>query len=565
MSLIPYSVVVENPQTIHPVQDILASIQEVPARRDLHRKDWAPKRVSHSLNHIVYLQSCSFHVRPHDQIRIEAPVEDLLIKYRRYALPVHHDLTTRGILSQDRQSPGQTKTKKQQHWKMLFSRIWLGIAALMAAGSAAAQNTTTNSSSSSATTLTPAVVLMGFPACASRVYVINTAVIVTFALAIPVVAARCAARWKLAKGLWSDDYMSIAATAFMIALAVIQFECGQVGFGLHIWNFDWSNSQRLLILDYAGQVAYIWVQITSKLAVLLLYYRVFKLAGSLWFRRAVKGFMAFKLCHGLIYTFVVLFQCTPVSAFWDTSITDAKCFNEGLIIFSGSVVSIAEDIALMVLPISELRKLQVSGRKRGTVASIVRLRYLLVLDESHDSTWNNVNIVVWSLMENLMAVVCGSLPALRPYVDPWVPRISVTWPKSRGSSKATPKHTDNSTANSDTLYSPSTYGADYKKYSYPMPPRSPHNSYGRWKESHPVEEEDEEDQHPLDDLEVGMASVMVVSRKTPDLLERGRKSPDAVELQGQSSESETELIIQGNRASVAHSQNQRSSTGAKQN
>lgn len=177
------------------------------------------------------------------------------------------------------------------------------------------------------------------------------------------------------------------AQAFMIALAVIQFECGQVGFGLHIWNFDWSNSQRLLIvsclfksdyvrkfdadfiqLDYAGQVAYIWVQITSKLAVLLLYYRVFKLAGSLWFRRAVKGFMAFKLCHGLIYTFVVLFQCTPVSAFWDTSITDAKCFNEGLIIFSGSVVSIAEDIALMVLPISELRKLQVSGRKRWGVA-----------------------------------------------------------------------------------------------------------------------------------------------------------------------------------------------------
>ncbi|ETS83104.1 hypothetical protein PFICI_04980 [Pestalotiopsis fici W106-1] len=515
---------------------------------------------------------------------------------------------------------------------MLPSRIWLGPAALMAAVGAAAQNTTANSSSSSATSLTPVVVLMEFPSCASAqcsltdmasllncfctnvtaqaelstcaqlsceiydagtslyienamcaaypkqslVYVINTAAIVTFALAIPVVAARCAARWRLTKGLWSDDYMSIAATVFLIVLGVIQLECGKVGFGLHIWNFDWNNSEKLLILDYVGQIAYIWVQITSKLAVLLLYYRVFKVAGSLWFRWAVRGCMAFKLLHGLIYTFVVIFQCSPVSAFWDTTITDAKCFNEGIIVFSGAVVSIAEDIALMVLPISELRKLQVSGRKRwgvaimfafasfGTIASIVRLRYLLVLDESHDSTWNNVNIVVWSLIENLMAVVCGSLPALRPYVDPWIPRISVTWPKSRGSSKGTPKHTDNSTANSDTLYSPSTYGADYKKYSYPMPPRSPHNSYGRWKESHPVEEEDEEDQHQLDDLEVGLASVMVVSRKTPDLLERGRKSPDAIE-QGQSSESETELIIQGNRASAAYSQNQRSSTGAKQN
>lgn len=153
--------------------------------------------------------------------------------------------------------------------------------------------------------------------------------------------------------------------------------------------------------------------------------------------------------------------------------------------------------------------------------------------------------MVWSLIENLMAVVCGSLPSLRPYVDPWIPRISVTWPKSRGSSKATPKQTDNSTANSDTLYSPSVYHGDYRKYSYPPPPRSP--SYGRWKESHPV---GEDDARHSDDVELGMASVMIVSRKGPD-------AAAAVE-QSRSSESETELIIQGNRKSGAHIQNQRS-------
>lgn len=108
------------------------------------------------------------------------------------------------------------------------------------------------------------------------------------------------------------------------------------------------------------------MQITSKLAVLLLYYRVFKVAS--WFRWAVKICMVFKLMHGLVYTFVVLFQCSPVSAFWDTTITDATCLNEGLIIFSGSIVSIVEDVVLMLLPIPELRKLQVSGRKRWGVA-----------------------------------------------------------------------------------------------------------------------------------------------------------------------------------------------------
>ncbi|KAI4602559.1 hypothetical protein KJ359_009807 [Pestalotiopsis sp. 9143b] len=435
---------------------------------------------------------------------------------------------------------------------MLPLRIWLGPMALVAAAGAAAQNATVNSSTS-ATSLTPAVVLMGFPSCSiscetyeagvsmyienamcaaypkqSQVNVIITACIITFALAIPVVAARCFARWKLSSRLWSDDYMSIAAT-----------------------------------LDYAGQIAYIWVQITSKLAVLLLYYRVFKVAS--WFRWAVKICMVFKLMHGLVYTFVVLFQCSPVSAFWDTTITDATCLNEGLIIFSGSIVSIVEDVVLMLLPIPELRKLQVSGRKRwgvaimfafasfGTIASIIRLRYLLVLDEGYDSTWKDVDVVVWSLIENLMAVVCGSLPSLRPYVDPWIPRVSVTWPKSRGSSKATPKHaTDNSTANSDTLYSPSVYHGDYRKYSYPPPPRSP--SYGRWKESHPV---GEDDPHHSDDVELGLASVMIVSRKSPEAA--------APVEQSRSSESETELIIQGNRASGAHIKNQRSGERAAEN
>ncbi|KAK6212456.1 hypothetical protein LQW54_005230 [Pestalotiopsis sp. IQ-011] len=462
---------------------------------------------------------------------------------------------------------------------MLPSRTWPGPIALVAAAGAAAQNATVNSSTS-ATSLTPAVVLMGFPSCSHKeswqralrsavrlmrlgVNVIITACIITFALAIPVVAARCFARWKLSSKLWSDDYMSIAATSFLIVLCSIQIVSAQNGFGMHIWNLDWTKTEKLLKLDYAGQIAYIWVQITSKLAVLLLYYRVFKVAS--WFRWAVKICMVFKLMHGFVYTLVILFQCSPVSAFWDTTITDATCLNEGMIIFSGSIVSIVEDVVLMLLPIPELRKLQVSGRKRwgvaimlafasfGTIASIIRLRYLLVLDEGYDSTWKDVDVVVWSLIENLMAVVCGSLPSLRPYVDPWIPRVSVTWPKSRGSSKATPKHaTDDSTANSDTLYSPSVYHGDYRKYSYPPPPRPP--SYGRWKESHPV---GEDDPHHSDDVELGLASVMIVFRKGPE-------AAAAVE-QSRSSESETELIIQGNRASGAHMKNQRSGERAAEN
>lgn len=52
-------------------------------------------------------------------------------------------------------------------------------------------------------------------------YVVQNACIITFTLAIPIVLARCVARWKLTGRLWADDYMSIAATVNNIPIGQI--------------------------------------------------------------------------------------------------------------------------------------------------------------------------------------------------------------------------------------------------------------------------------------------------------------------------------------------------------
>jgi hypothetical protein len=58
-----------------------------------------------------------------------------------------------------------------------------------------------------------------------------------------------------------DDYFSLVATvsarplaqgtaetgqAFLIALAAVQVSCAKLGFGNHIWNFDWTNIVQLM-------------------------------------------------------------------------------------------------------------------------------------------------------------------------------------------------------------------------------------------------------------------------------------------------------------------------------
>jgi hypothetical protein len=69
------------------------------------------------------------------------------------------------------------------------------------------------------------------------------------------------------------------------------------------------------------------------------------------------------VCHTLAFLFAVAFQCIPVDHFWDPTIT-GKCLNTPALVYVGGGFSIAEDIVIMFLPISELKGLNMSLRKR---------------------------------------------------------------------------------------------------------------------------------------------------------------------------------------------------------
>ncbi|KAL0938567.1 CFEM domain containing integral membrane protein [Colletotrichum truncatum] len=46
---------------------------------------------------------------------------------------------------------------------------------------------------------------------------------------------------------------------------------------------------------------------------------------------------------------------------------------------------------------------------------MIRIKYLVSYAEySFDPTWDNVDVVIWSLIEVNFAMICGSLPMLRP-------------------------------------------------------------------------------------------------------------------------------------------------------
>jgi hypothetical protein len=59
----------------------------------------------------------------------------------------------------------------------------------------------------------------------------------------------------------------------------------------------------------------------------------------------------------------------------------------------------------------------------ASITSIVRLKFLLKYANTYDSTWDNVDVIKWSLIEILAACICGNTLPLRPLLKKMVPPV----------------------------------------------------------------------------------------------------------------------------------------------
>lgn len=82
--------------------------------------------------------------------------------------------------------------------------------------------------------------------------------------------------------------------------------------------------------------------------------------------------VAFMFVHGLVFFLLVIFQCWPVRAIWDKTITDAKCLPVSTAIgFTGAGLSIVEDFIILLLPLPLVWKLQMGTKKKAGVMFLI--------------------------------------------------------------------------------------------------------------------------------------------------------------------------------------------------
>ena len=109
---------------------------------------------------------------------------------------------------------------------------------------------------------------------------------------------------------------------------------------------------------------------------LFLYLRIF--TGK-HFQRLTYGMIGLVCAANTAFVLVTIFQCHPISAFWDKSLLKLAgnhCFSSKAFWFSYSVVNIVLDFLILLLPIHEVLKLQLPLKEKIALCGVFSLGIL---------------------------------------------------------------------------------------------------------------------------------------------------------------------------------------------
>ncbi|KAK2778795.1 hypothetical protein CKAH01_11569 [Colletotrichum kahawae] len=256
-----------------------------------------------------------------------------------------------------------------------------------------------------------------------------------FAVGITLVTAadiaillRCYARICLVKNFGFDDYCMLAAMVFFALFVACALTGIHYGTGRHYWVLD---AQGIFADAYQfWWFCYLWYclsMISSKISIGWFLLRITVRKIDIWIIYFV---MFCTVCTGVVFFFVTLLQCQPISFFWEqyTGATNGHCINMDVIIaltYLYSAFSVICDFTFAILPIVLIWKLKMDRKTKialipimamaciASAAVVVRMPFVKDF-KNIDFLYATVDIAIWSTTEQGLAITAGSLATLRP-------------------------------------------------------------------------------------------------------------------------------------------------------
>ncbi|PYH35668.1 uncharacterized protein BO87DRAFT_457846 [Aspergillus neoniger CBS 115656] len=278
-----------------------------------------------------------------------------------------------------------------------------------------------------------------------------------------------------------DDTLIVLAWVATMAFFVIMIvDVRYGGTGLHVaYIMETDPTQSVVFSKLIIAVSIVWCVSTalSKLTILSLYITLFGinksaryacyLTGAIVIGYSVGGFSA---CFAV---------CRPLKALWDTNVK-GTCFDLNMLLRWIRLPNIVSDIAIMIIPIPYVLKLQVTGRVRlglivtflfgsvGFIFGVICWSEYLKTDAVADKTWSAIYIFVWSDVEAGMYFIATCFLAYQPLVNRIWSRLSsrVAFSKNGKSAGQPENTTDRSTTPFAFSRSPTRYVEITKEQSF---------------------------------------------------------------------------------------------------
>ncbi|ERF74613.1 hypothetical protein EPUS_00743 [Endocarpon pusillum Z07020] len=258
----------------------------------------------------------------------------------------------------------------------------------------------------------------------------NSAVAVSVAMSIVAsiaLIARFVAKIKIKKLAVEDVVIIVAFSTYSGYVGVILTGMMKAGGTLDLSQTDLIQTTELLKYVYISELLFTITISLVKISILVFYQKIFSTPG---FRKA--SFVVGSVCilWLLVCCLVSVFQCRPISAAWHFELAllgQAQCIKYGHFIIGYELSNVLLDIAIIALPLSMLKKLQLALERKIVVACMVLLGSLVCviciirigyMNQTASTDTSSLPIGLdWSTVELAIAITCACLPCYGPLIN----------------------------------------------------------------------------------------------------------------------------------------------------
>ncbi|KAH8596829.1 hypothetical protein B0O99DRAFT_94649 [Bisporella sp. PMI_857] len=250
------------------------------------------------------------------------------------------------------------------------------------------------------------------------------------------VSLRVYVRAVMMRSFGIDDYTAVLSLVLFTLYCAFVLDGVHYGTGRHLLEMiEEPHGIQNFVLSmkawWIAELAYVASTTVLKISIGFFLLRVCVRKVQRTIIWVVVGIVTIYSCY---YFIVIIFQCLPVSYFWNrfnfSNLPEkGKCISDGMVAgstYTHSALSIIADWTLGILPIFVVWELKMNPRTKvsvaiilglgalGSTATIVRIPYIKQLTQTHDFLFANVDVSIWSTIEPGIGITASAMATLRP-------------------------------------------------------------------------------------------------------------------------------------------------------